>query len=116
MSAHHELEDRSTVTCIDCGRDTKTRQLAEYYMVKHEVWAETGLAEGAGCLCIGCLEERLGRILNTGDFLDVPVNYDPDLPRSPRLQDRLGMWFALDPDVRSVLTAYRHGTLNATTS
>jgi hypothetical protein len=39
-------------------------------------------------LCIGCLEERLGRRLNANDFTDAPVNHGFTW-QSERLQNRL---------------------------
>jgi hypothetical protein len=47
------------------------------------------LVEGQEVLCIGCLEQRLGRTLMACDFIDVPCN-DPNQKRmSERLRDRL---------------------------
>jgi hypothetical protein len=41
-----------------------------------------------GCLCIGCLEERLARKLKAKDFpRDHPFN-DSRMPASPRLRER----------------------------
>jgi len=34
-----------------------------------------------GALCIGCLEERLGRHLTADDFMDVPLN-DLSIPNT----------------------------------
>jgi hypothetical protein len=41
-------------------------------MVKNTIWLEAGNVEGY--LCIGCLEQRLGRMLNLNDFTSAPVN------------------------------------------
>ena len=70
--------------CIDCGSDT--HQLAEYYMVHHDLWESAGATDGM--LCIACLEERLDRNLAPGDFLRCPVNDNPRR-RSHRLRSRL---------------------------
>jgi hypothetical protein len=35
---------------------------SEVYMVKPAVWKAAGMADFDGCLCIGCLETRIGRI------------------------------------------------------
>jgi hypothetical protein len=97
--------------CIDCGRDTAPHapdgpelraiydrigpyadyevtvdSRAELYTVKDHVW-RASKANG-GCLCIGCLEQRLGRELTPEDF-------DPDdilnrMPGTPRLLKRRG--------------------------
>ena len=43
-----------------------------------------------GCLCIGCLEKRLGGRLKPKDFQrGHPVNY-PNVPGTPRLMNRRG--------------------------
>jgi hypothetical protein len=73
--------------CIWCGVDT--RELGEYYMVADKVWNRYGPA--SGCLCIGCLEDRMGRQLRRGDFKDIPLNTDPEQHRSDRLRNRLGL-------------------------
>jgi hypothetical protein len=54
--------------CVDCGTDTLplSGERAEFYIVSHEVWAASGLAENGGCLCIGCLEKRIGRAAHRG--------------------------------------------------
>ena len=36
----------------------------EVYMVRDSVWKAAGLGPMGGCICIGCLEKRLGRKLN----------------------------------------------------
>src|SRR5262245_20938878 len=77
--------------CVDCGVNTasgflnrKETELAflvhgetitqhvgdesEVYTVKREVWRATGLEGMGGCLCIGCLEKRIGRRLKPRDF------------------------------------------------
>ena len=88
-----DLHDRHR--CVDCEVDTSA--IGEYYMVKDEVW---GQAWGAGrrkswrelfgpdILCIGCLEQQLGRTLTPRDFTDAPINKDRD-SMSARLRDRL---------------------------
>jgi hypothetical protein len=59
---------------------------SEIYYVRKEVWAKTGLDCYGGCLCIGCLESRLGRQLEPKDFQpDHRLNW---LPGTERLMDR----------------------------
>src|SRR5271167_4227179 len=80
MSVHHN--------CIDCGYNTspgcptqaeaeaewraakaegRNSQLmsfderSEVYMVRNAIWEEAGMEGDGGCLCVGCLEKRLGR-------------------------------------------------------
>ena len=82
--------------CADCGIGTMT--LGEYYVVHDRVWQQAwdgrrkswhGEVPGTEILCIGCLEQRLGRTLLRHDFTDCPVN-DPDNPTmSERLRKRL---------------------------
>lgn len=93
MSKAHKHKPSS---CADCGIDTappigqgRDRKIGrwEHYMVHDHIWKEFGV--GDGFLCIGCLEDRLGRKLTPLDFIDLPINklhpYD-----TPRLRDRKG--------------------------
>lgn len=82
--------------CFDCRIDTAPdRGFWEWYMVHDHVWEEAQ-ALPIACLCIGCLERRLGRPLTPLDFTDAPVNgsrlrrYLWCSRRSPRLAERLG--------------------------
>jgi hypothetical protein len=52
--------------CLDC--DVHTSAIGEYYMLRDEVWAETGVAPNGGMLCLKCAEKRLGRQLRPEDF------------------------------------------------
>jgi hypothetical protein len=71
--------------CRDCGIDTD--EIAEYYMLLDPIWEQV---EGNDRhLCIGCVENRLGRTLCASDFADVNVNTSVSLPRSSRLRARL---------------------------
>ena len=79
--------------CIDCGINTapglfneeEMRQafavnrdgqgvkqnideFSEVYMVRPAIWEVAGMEPDGGCLCIGCLEKRLGRTLTPRDF------------------------------------------------
>jgi hypothetical protein len=40
----------------------------EVYTVRNAVWKAAGMEPWGGCLCIGCLEQRLGRRLTPKDF------------------------------------------------
>lgn len=104
QSEHHN--------CIDCGYNTHPgappRELAEFlmnrdgtypmqydeqcevYIVKDAVWKEAGMEPYGGCLCIGCLEKRIGRRLTPKDFKRNHVFNDPRLPCTDRLRDRRG--------------------------
>lgn len=75
--------------CDDCGVDTAPDECIdgtwEWYMVHDEIWAEFGTAEGF--LCVGCLENRLGRELTEHDFMEVPINLK-SWAQTPRLVSR----------------------------
>jgi len=116
---HREKQPRSlkgymseSHCCIDCGYNTHPgcppRELAEFlmnrdgsfpmmvtpkselYIVKNSVWESAGMASYGGCLCVGCLEKRIGRKLKPRDFLkDHPFNH-PGLPCTDRLRNRRG--------------------------
>jgi hypothetical protein len=57
----------------------------EIYTVLKEVWKAAGVEEMGGCLCVGCLEKRLGRTLKPRDFTDHSFN---ERPCSARLRRR----------------------------
>lgn len=80
-----EEEDFSDFLCVDCGFNTIH---CEYYMVHDEIWSGAGMPD-EGMLCIGCLEERLGRELTAKDFTHAPVNQCEGGQKSERLQSRL---------------------------
>jgi hypothetical protein len=98
--------------CVDCGLNTAPRtpdgptmraQIAltgesdfyftvfdEVYMVRRIVWKKAGMGPFSGCLCIGCLEKRLGRNLTPEDFdWNSPLN-NLEFPCTYRLRDRRG--------------------------
>ena len=59
-------------------------------MVEDEVWYSAVTARSKpSILCIGCLEQRIGRLLTKDDFSAVPLNEMPFWPRSERLKTRL---------------------------
>jgi hypothetical protein len=98
--------------CIDCGFNTHPgappRELAEFlmnrdgtvpmtftedsevYRVRNKVWKAAGMEPWGGCLCISCLERRIGRRLRPKDFEPGhPLNF-PELPCTDRLRNRRG--------------------------
>jgi hypothetical protein len=110
--------------CIDCGFNTapglSTRaemekafetqkggvkqtfnSESEIYTVHNHVWRTAGMEPWSGCLCIGCLEKRIGHQLRPEDFSDHVFN-DPVMPATRRLlQRRTGdpfCGFELDPN------------------
>jgi hypothetical protein len=65
------------------GHDT------EKYFVRDVIWEKAGMTPWGGCLCIGCLEKRLGRRLKPKDFdRDHPFNSMPGTPRLLNRRDR----------------------------
>lgn len=88
----------NTRNCADCGIDTHT--INEWYMVTDAVWETAWVGRRLPCpphhwlpgleiLCIGCLEQRIGRTLTSDDFLDAPVNDPAKFGISKRLLNRL---------------------------
>lgn len=73
--------------CVDCN--VNTMLIREYYMVHQHVWFQTQLGSYDGMLCIGCLENRIGRRLTPSDFSDFPVNNFLEFPKSDRLLSRM---------------------------
>jgi hypothetical protein len=104
-------------SCVDCGVDTAPGFLAradlelafyaayavqgmagvveqtvgdrsEVYVVRNAVWKRAGMKPLNGCLCVGCIERRLGRRLKPKDFVrGEPFN---QLPGTARLMKRMG--------------------------
>jgi hypothetical protein len=72
------------------GFEWRITDESEVYSVWDNVWSKAGMEPGSGCLCIGCLEHRLGRRLKPKDFpADDEFNH-PNFPGTPRLLDRRG--------------------------
>jgi hypothetical protein len=105
--------------CIDCGYDTHPGALnraeteasyraaceagkewkgtrltfgpqSEVYLVHAYLWKKAGMEPSGGCLCIGCLEKRLGRRLQPFDFVQEHPFFR--LPGSRRMLERQGRW------------------------
>ena len=69
--------------CAKCGTDTSK----EYYMVHDVLWEEYGVDP---LLCVGCLEEKMGRQLWSGDFTHCALNVlNMGWEKSDRLLNRL---------------------------
>lgn len=80
------MEDDNYI-CLDCGLNTL--EISEYYMVTDFVWSKTNVGKYDGMLCIGCLEARIGFILNKDHFTNVPLNTSSVIKRSKRLNSRI---------------------------
>jgi hypothetical protein len=71
----------------DYGIDQQIDDKSEVYTVRDAVWQQAGMAAMGGCLCIGCLEKRLGRQLKPKDFLRGHA-FNSVPTRTPRLLKR----------------------------
>lgn len=81
-------EDFSEFNCISCG--VNTLECKEYYMINNKLWKQiTKDTKGKGMLCIGCVEQRLGRRLAFEDFTQAPINTIYWNSKSDRLKSRL---------------------------
>lgn len=75
---------RAKWKCLDCGVDTSD----EHYFIHTETWLSV-VGSKSGMLCIGCLEQRLGRTLIKDDFTDAYINRLSFGVKSQRLVNRL---------------------------
>jgi hypothetical protein len=111
-STRRELWPLCCTHCADCGLGT--HELGEWYMVNETVWEQAWRGRrksyhqisGQEVLCIGCLEERLGRKLTCADFMDVPLSDPAQQGISERLRDRLS-GFQLSPMMQKIARKYR---------
>lgn len=95
ICTYEDCTDRtcSGFACMDCGMNTLHEN--EYYMLTDDTWfaARSDVKDKykrTGMLCIGCVENRLGRQLRPDDFADVPLNYGPwAIFQSERLASRI---------------------------
>lgn len=82
-----EIERVKDFSCISCNFNTLYGK--EYYMVLDEIWLTVNPRD-KGMLCIGCVEQKLGRELVRADFTDAPINSLTIWGgKSPRLANRL---------------------------
>lgn len=68
---YRERKALAGVLCMDCG--TCTFCNGDYYMVTADLW-NSACSNPRGMLCVRCLENRLGRLLNRSDFIEAPIN------------------------------------------
>lgn len=94
LEFHHVVADAlDVVGCTDCAIcSVDCCEIREYYMVTNELWEQYGVVHGM--LCIGCLEQRMGRELTKDDFMvgagdNVLDCNSPEKQHSERLADRL---------------------------
>jgi hypothetical protein len=86
LDTDRRYESENT-NCACCGKDTQ--KIGEYYDVKDAIWQEAGKHFAEKVLCVGCLEEKLGRPLVPEDFSNAPVNLNL-ARKSARLRQRMG--------------------------
>ena len=89
-STREQLEQAFNSTAIrnDEGIPQTFNELPEVYMVKAKIWKSAGMEDFGGCLCIGCLETRIGRQLVRKDFLR---NHEfNSFPGTKRMLERRG--------------------------
>ena len=88
-STRRELEDafRAGALRVENGVSQTFDECNEVYTVKDAVWKAAGMEPWGGCLCIGCLEKRLGRMLTPKDFTRHVFN---NMPGTERLRQRRG--------------------------
>jgi hypothetical protein len=100
--------------CVDCGVNTapgvpsgpETRlafalgdeevdytfdDQTEVYHVRDKIWEAAGMRPWSGCLCVSCLEQRIGRQLRPKDFARHDARAWADKPCTDRLLDRRGL-------------------------
>ena len=77
---------RKKFKCLDCGVDTG--KILEHYFIHLSVWLQVHNSK-TGMLCIGCLENRLGRKLTSEDFPPVSINDPKICAMSDRLRSRI---------------------------
>ena len=82
------IEAAEAMDCADCAIcAVDCCDIDEYYLVHDDLWKEFGVVHGM--LCVGCLEQRMGRQLTPADFKErVGIN-GPDESRSTRLESRM---------------------------
>src|SRR5262245_16353555 len=74
----------------DGGVPMEIDNWSEVYTVRDSVWKAAGMQPWGGCLCIGCLEKRLGRTLRSKDFPRRDAFNNPRIPGTERLMERRG--------------------------
>lgn len=80
-------KDKTVWHCLGCGTSTAEDGVNEYYMVQAAIWQAVN-PDRRGMLCIGCLEQRLGRRLTPDDFTSAPINSIKEW-HSERLRSRI---------------------------
>jgi hypothetical protein len=90
LSSRAELEAAFAADENDNGIEQHITADSEVYTVRERVWAAAGMEPQGGCLCIGCLEKRLGRPLKPKDFQRDHAFNHPAIRGTARLLKRRG--------------------------
>lgn len=81
-----QTEQAFAIVRVEQGHSNTVDELSEVYTVKPEIWKAAGMEPMGGCLCIGCIERGLGRMLTAKDFMpNHPFN---TMPGTERLLER----------------------------
>ena len=80
------IADLEDFICIECN--INTLEINEYYMIQDYLWQQIN-PQTKGMLCIGCVEEKLGRTLTAADFSPYPINQIGFFVQSSRLINRI---------------------------
>ncbi len=78
----------SAISATPKGVEQTIDDQSEVYTVRPAIWKAARMDEMGGCLCIGCIEKRLGRELRPKDF-DRKHPFH-GVPGTPRLLKRRG--------------------------
>jgi hypothetical protein len=95
INTHHgslnreQMEQAIALDWNDEGVTVTYDEFTEVYTVKSKIWEAAGMEPMGGCLCIGCLEKRIGRTLTATDFVrNDPFNKTPGTERLLARRDR----------------------------
>jgi hypothetical protein len=82
LLTREQMEQAMAADWNDQGVEQTICERSEVYTVKSAIWKAAGMGPMAGCLCIGCLEQRIGRTLTPRDFSrNHPFNKIPGTER-----------------------------------
>jgi hypothetical protein len=72
MPTRATVEQAMKASCLRSDPETMASirfdDNTEVFIVRDSVWKKAGVEPWGGCLCIGCLERRIGRRLTPKDF------------------------------------------------
>jgi hypothetical protein len=76
---HRDRHHLPPTPCADCNVECLPNTPPHVrdwhrYMVHDHVWTAAGMGRPGGWVCLGCIEDRLGRPLTADDLADLPLN------------------------------------------